>query len=162
MHFCEYAKGPGDGACQGLAQRPCYLRMLSSEMARRILRYAVVGAAVMAVFTSLNWIIGMRFGKDTSFILAYPPAVGLHFWLNKHWTFGCRRTDTGRQVPEYLLMVLVTFLVQAAVFKTLTHFTSWPGWAAAGVANAAQMAITFLAMQYRIFRPGSEPGKALP
>ncbi len=131
-------------------------------MARRILRYAVVGVAVMAVFTSLNWLIGLRLGKDASFILAYPPAVALHYWLNKHWTFGCVRTDSRRQVSEYLVMVLATFLVQAAVFGVLTRLTTLPGWVAAGIANAAQMLITFLAMQYRIFRPGTEPGKALP
>jgi putative flippase GtrA len=136
--------------------------MLSPEMARRVSRYAVVGVVVMAVFTSLNWLLGLRFGKDTSFILAYPPAVGLHYWLNKHWTFGCTRTDAKRQVSEYLVMVLVTFLIQAAVFGVLTRLTSLPGWAAAGTANAAQMAITFLAMQYRIFKPPGGAGHDAP
>jgi putative flippase GtrA len=136
--------------------------MLYSEIARRILRYAVVGVAVMAVFTGLNWVFGQRLGKDASFVLAYPPAVGLHFWLNKHWTFGCRRTDARRQLSEYLVMVLVTFLVQAAVFGVVTHATTLPGWVAAGIANAAQMMITFLVMQYRIFKPGTEATKAAP
>jgi len=130
------------------------------------MRYAVVGAVVMAVFTGLNWLLGLRFGKDVSFVLAYPPAVGLHFWLNKRWTFGCRRSDARRQVSEYLIMVLVTFLIQAAVFGLLTRLTAMPGWCAAGGANAAQMAITFLAMQYRIFRPDAsapkDPSKVLP
>jgi putative flippase GtrA len=121
-------------------------------MAARIVRYGLVGVLVMAVFTGLNWVFGHEFGKDVSFILAYPPAVALHFWLNKKWTFGCARTDSARQLSEYLLMVGVTFLIQAAVFKVLTATTSLPGWAAAGGANAAQMAITFFAMQFRIFR----------
>ena len=106
----------------------------------------------MAVFTGLNWLLGHWFGKDASFILAYPPAVFLHFWLNKKWTFGCTRTDAARQVSEYLVMVLVTFVIQAAVFKLLTSTTSLPGWVAAGAANAAQMVITFFAMQFRVFR----------
>jgi len=121
-------------------------------MAARVVRYAVVGVLVMVVFASLNWLLGHWFGKDVSFILAYPPAVSLHFWLNKKWTFGCVRTDGARQVSEYLLMVLITFLIQAAVFKVLTATTSLPGWAAALGANGAQMAITFFAMQFRIFR----------
>jgi len=118
----------------------------------RVLRFCAVGGAVMAVFTGLNWLFGLRFGKDLSFILAYPPAVALHFWLNKTWTFGCTRTDTGRQFSEYALMVLVTFAVQAAVFKAITLASGVPGWAAAAAANAAQMVITFLAMHYRVFR----------
>jgi putative flippase GtrA len=140
--------------------------MLSSEMARRLMRYAVVGVAVMAVFTGLNWLIGLRFGKNVSFILAYPPAVGLHFWLNKHWTFGCKRGDAGRQVSEYLAMVLVTFLIQAAVFGAITQLTRLPGWVAAGIANGSQMIITFLAMQFRIFKPDaagrSDASKVVP
>jgi putative flippase GtrA len=123
-----------------------------SPVLARILRYAIVGGLVMVVFTSLNWILGHQFGRDTSFVIAYPPAVALHFWLNKKWTFGCTRTDAKRQLSEYLIMVLVTFLIQAAVFKALSISTSLPGWVAAGVANAAQMTITFFAMQFRIFR----------
>jgi putative flippase GtrA len=136
--------------------------MLSSEMARRILRYAVVGVVVMGVFTGLIWLLGHWLGKYASFILAYPPAAGLHFWLNKHWTFGCKRTDAKRQMTEYLLMALSTFMVQAAVFALVTHFTSLPGWIAGAIANAAQTVITFLVMQYRIFKPGAEASRALP
>jgi putative flippase GtrA len=122
----------------------------------RLLRYAAVGGLVMVVFSGLNWLLGRHFGKDVSFLLAYPPAVALHFWLNKTWTFGCERTDAARQVSEYVVMVAVTFAIQAAVFKALTVFTGLPGWAAAAAANAAQMAITFLAMQFRIFRNAPE------
>jgi putative flippase GtrA len=122
----------------------------------KLTRYAVVGLVVMGVFTGLNWLLGQRFGKDLSFLLAYPPAVALHFWLNKKWTFGCERTDHARLLSEYAVMVAVTFLIQAAVFKLLTTFTVMPGWAAAAAANAAQMAVTFLAMQLRIFRDAPE------
>jgi putative flippase GtrA len=122
----------------------------------RLVRYAVVGGLVMVVFSGLNWAFGLRLGKDLSFLLAYPPAVALHFWLNKTWTFGCARTDTARQFSEYAAMVLVTFAIQAAVFKLLTGFTAIPGWAAAAAANAAQMVVTFIAMQFRVFRNAPE------
>src|SRR5277367_5950529 len=101
--------------------------------ALKLIRFGIVGLAVMVVFTGLNWLFGRWLGKDASFLLAYPPAVALHFWLNKTWTFGCARTHSVRQVSEYLLMVAVTFAVQAAVFKGLTTTTSLPGWAAAGL-----------------------------
>jgi len=125
--------------------------MTKPTLFQRLLRYGVVGGLVMAVFTGLNWLLGHRMGKDLAFIIAYPPAVTLHFLLNKNWTFGSNRTDSGRQVSEYLAMVFVTFVIQAAVFKVLSSTTTLPGWAAAGAANAAQMAITFFVMQYRIF-----------
>ncbi len=121
------------------------------ELYKRVLRFAVVGGLVMLVFTGLNWLFGHWLGTDASFLVAYPPAVALHFWLNKKWTFGCARTDAARQASEYIVMVLVTFGVQALVFKLLMGLTSLPGWAAAGAANAVQTVITFFAMQYRIF-----------
>ncbi len=126
------------------------------ELIRRLVRYALVGVTVMIFFGGLNWLFGHWLGKDPSFLLAYPPALALHFWLNKHWTFGCARTDLRRQASEYAVMVAVTFAIQAAVFKALTATTGLPGWAAAVAANAAQMAVTFLAMQYRIFRNAPE------
>jgi putative flippase GtrA len=125
--------------------------MTTPTLFQRLLRYGVVGGLVMGVFTGLNWLFGHWLGKDLSFVLAYPPAVTLHFWLNKTWTFGCVRTDAARQLSEYAVMVLVTFAIQYSVFKALTAATSLPGWAAAGAANAAQMIVTFLVMQYRIF-----------
>jgi putative flippase GtrA len=123
---------------------------------QRILRYGVVGAAVMVFFSGMNWILGHAMGKDLAFIVAYPPAVALHFWLNKTWTFGSARKDTGKQFSEYAVMVAVTFLIQWAVFKILTSLTTVPGWFAALAANAAQMIVTFLAMQLRIFKSDPE------
>jgi putative flippase GtrA len=125
--------------------------MLKPEMIQRIVRSVVVGVVVALFFMGLNWLFGRWFGKDASFILAYPPALALHFFLNKKWTFGCARTDSGRQVTEYIVMAAITFLIQATVFKLLTTSTSLPGWIASGVASASQMAVSFLIMQYRIF-----------
>lgn len=120
--------------------------------ALKMIRFVIVGLAVMVVFIGLNWLFGRWLGKDASFVLAYPPAVALHFWLNKTWTFGCARTDSIRQFSEYAVMVGVTFVVQVAVFKGLTATTSLPGWIAAGASNVAQMSITFTAMQFRVFK----------
>jgi len=125
---------------------------LIKPTALKMIRFGVVGLTVMIVFTGLNWLFGRWLGKDASFVLAYPPAVALHFWLNKTWTFGCARADSIRQVSEYLVMVGVTFAVQLAVFKGLTAATSLPGWVAAAASNIAQMSITFTAMQFRVFK----------
>ena len=117
----------------------------------QLIRFVMVGGGVMALFMGLNALLGLWFSSQVAFLLAYPPALGVHFSLNKWWTFGCHRQDTSRQLGEYLVMVAVTFVVQWAVFSALTWLTSWPGWLAAGIANVAQMAISFLGMQRRIF-----------
>lgn len=105
----------------------------------------------MGFFMALNWVFGRWVSAEAAFLLAYPPALILHYLLNKWWTFGCRRTDTVRQVSEYLLMVAVTFVVQYFFFWLTHRVLGVPGWMAAGVANAAQMIITFIVMQRRVF-----------
>lgn len=129
---------------------------LKPELFRRLARFAVVGAIVMLFFTGLNWLFGRWMGATAAFLLAYPPAVTLHFLLSKWWTFGCERADVSRQVSEYLAMVALTFVVQYAFFWLAHSVFGLPGWLSAGIANAAQMALTFLIMQRRIFARRAE------
>lgn len=122
-----------------------------SELFRRVFRFAVVGATVMFFFMGLNWLFGRWVGASMAFLLAYPPALILHYVLNKWWTFGCERTDTIRQVSEYLGMVLVTFIVQYVFFWIAHEKMGLAGWLSAGFANAAQMVLSFVIMQRRVF-----------
>ncbi len=124
---------------------------LKPELVRRLLRFAVVGLVVMGFFMGLNWLFGRFVGATAAFLLAYPPALAVHYALNKWWTFADKRTDTGRQVAEYLGMVAGTFVVQYGFFWLGHERFGWPGWFAAGFANAAQMALSFVIMQRRVF-----------
>ncbi len=127
--------------------------MIKPELIWRVLRFAVVGGIVMLVFMGLNRLLEPRFGRDRAFLIAYPPALALHFSLNKWWTFGESTRRARRQLGEYAVLVVVTFFIQLAVFKVLSATTSLPGWLDAGLANAAQVAITYIVMQRRIFAP---------
>jgi len=124
---------------------------LKPELIRRLVRFAVVGGMVMLFFMGLNWLIGRWTGPTVAFLLAYPPALALHYSLNKWWTFGCERADTARQITEYLVMVAITFVVQYAFFWLAHDRLGLPGWLSAGIANAAQMVLTFVIMQRRVF-----------
>jgi len=124
---------------------------LKPELIRRLLRFAVVGVVVMGFFMGLNWLFGRFTGATVAFLLAYPPALVLHYALNKWWTFGCERTDTARQVSEYLGMVAVTFVVQYVFFWLAHDRLGLAGWLSAGIANAAQMVLSFVIMQRRVF-----------
>lgn len=125
--------------------------ILKPELIQRLLRFASVGLLVMIVFMGLNWLFGRWLGPTTAFLAAYPPALLLHFSLNKWWTFGCARADAGRQVSEYLGMVVITFGVQYGFFWLAHERLGLAGWLSAGVANAAQMALSFVIMQRRVF-----------
>ena len=120
-------------------------------MIPRLIRFGVVGLIVAGVFMGLNWLFGHAVGKQVAFLLSYPPALAVHFFLNKAWTFEHRHAATRRQVGEYLAMVAITFLIQWAVFSALSLWTRLPSWLEAGLANVAQIAVTFGFMQVRIF-----------
>ncbi len=126
---------------------------MSRELIRRFIRSGVVGVVVMLVFLGLNWVLAHWLSARASFLVAYPPAVAIHFWLNKKWTFGCRREDTARQATQYLAMVGVTFLIQYGLFHAGYYWLGWPHLVAAAVANAGQMVVGFALMQFHIFAP---------
>jgi putative flippase GtrA len=132
---------------------------LKPELVRRLLRFAAVGVTVMLVFMALNWLFGRVTGETAAFLLAYPPALALHYALNRWWTFGSDRTDTGRQFAEYLGMVAITFVVQYVFFWLAHERFGWAGWLSAGFANAAQMALSFVIMQRRVFATARVAGK---
>ncbi|HEX2855287.1 MAG TPA: GtrA family protein [Opitutaceae bacterium] len=125
--------------------------MLPRALLTKLLRFGIVGGGVTLVFMGLNWWFGRWWSADVAYLAAYPFAVGLHFCLNKWWTFGDESAVRARQVSEYLVMMVIAFLIQTAVFKLLTLFTPLAPWLASGVATVAQMALAFLFMHRRVF-----------
>ncbi len=120
---------------------------------RRVVRFACVGVVVALFFAGLNGLLGraLGLGAQLSFFIAYPPALALHFLLNKLWTFGERTSTTHHQVGEYLFSAVVTFLVQWPAFLLFQRGFGFPGWLAAGGANLAQMSVSFLLLRWKVF-----------
>jgi len=125
--------------------------VIRKEHVWQVVRFCVVGGTVMIFNVGLVGLLSLWLGRQAAFLLAYPPTLMMHFGLNKWWTFGCRRTDTGRQVFEYLVMVAVTFVIQWVVYTALGAWTALPPWLCAAGAIAAQMAVTFVMMRQRVF-----------
>lgn len=119
--------------------------------AMRLARFGVVGATVMLVFMALNGLFGRWVGAQVAFLSAYPPAVLVHFCLNKWWTFEDRRKVDARQVREYVVASVITFAIQWPVFTLAHTVLGAPGWLAAGIANGTQMVVSFVLLQMRVF-----------
>jgi putative flippase GtrA len=128
--------------------------MLKDELIQNLLRFIVVGGVVTLTFMALNKLFGPRLGKNRAFFAAYPPAVLLHFCLNKWWTFGSDGAATPRQITHYLILMVTALAIQWSVFHLLTRYSKMRPWIASGAATAAQMAIAFVAMQTWIFASG--------
>lgn len=119
----------------------------------KLIRFVLVGGTVMLFFMALNGLlVRLGLGTQGAFLAAYVPALGLHFCLNKWWTFGgVQRHGTKRQVGEYILMAAVTFVIQWLAFQGFHVVLGIANWLAAGLANLTQMGVSFLMMQRRVF-----------
>jgi putative flippase GtrA len=119
-----------------------------------VLRFAVVGIAVAIFFMLSNALLGKLFSAELAFVLSYPPALALHYGLNKYWTFKDSQRANITQITKYFAMVVITFALQAGIFKVArVAFPELPAWIAAGVANVLQLLVTFTVMRYFIFSP---------
>ena len=140
------------------ALAPYPLRLLRRLLRHRLVRFGIVGFTVTLVFMGLNAVMtrGVGFGPQAGFCAAYPFALGLHFTLNKLWTFGKRGAVTRKQLLEYLAAALVTFLIQYPSFVLLQRVIGLPNWAAAGGANVIQMGVSYSLLRARVFGKGGE------
>jgi putative flippase GtrA len=129
------------------------LEKLKSLFSNRIIRFGCVGLTVAVFFAALNALFNRAFGwgPQLCFLLAYPPALALHFFLNKLWTFGDRTSTTHHQLGEYFFSVIVTFLVQWPAFLLLQKVLGLRGWVAAFGANLLQMSVSFALLRWRVF-----------
>ena len=127
----------------------------------RVARFAAVGGIVTLFFMALNALFGRVFGlgPQVSFLAAYPPALALHFLLNKLWTFGDRSATTHHQMGEYLFSVVVTFLIQWPSFLFFQKVVGLPGWFSAGMANLLQMSASYALLRWRVFHGGGNTAR---
>jgi putative flippase GtrA len=140
--------------CQHPVSRCVLFRMISQQTFVRLARFATVGVLVTVVFMGLNWLFGRWLGAQGAYLLAYPLAVALHYTLNRVWTFGCQRTDRGRQVSEYVIVSAATAVLQWALFTLLVTWTPLPAWLASGVASVSLTLLSYVVMSRRVFSPG--------
>lgn len=112
-----------------------------------------MGLTVAVFFAGLNALFSRAFGfgPQVCFLLAYPPALALHFLLNKLWTFSDRTSTTHHQLGEYFFSVIVTFLVQWPAFLLLQKGLGLRGWVSAFGANLLQMSVSFALLRWRVF-----------
>jgi len=127
---------------------------LRSLLAHRLVRFGIVGGTVTVVFMGLNALFSRYFGfsPTLAFLAAYPPALFLHYTLNKLWTFGDSRKTSRRHLAEYLVSVAITFAIQWPCFQVLHAYLHIRGWIAAGGANVLQMAASFALLKWRVFK----------
>lgn len=123
----------------------------------KVTRAATTGAAVAALnFVSL-WIFVHIFGPKVSFSLAFLIALAAHFTLSKFWTFRDRSVEWGRQVWQYLIVALISYFIQLAVFQSAMSFLGLRVFAANAMAILVGAVVGFLLMHSWVFASNQVP-----
>jgi putative flippase GtrA len=117
----------------------------------KVTRAGVTGAAVAALNFAALWILVHFFGPRVSFSLAFLIALAAHFALSKFWTFRDRSAAWGRQISQYLVVALISYLVQLAVFQSAMSFLGLRVFAANAVAILVGAVVGFLFMHLWVF-----------
>lgn len=108
---------------------------------RLFLRYISSGAVAAIVETSLfvAFYQGLHWPLLAANMLALCCALLLCFALHKHWTFGARG-GTGRQLKLYLLMQLISMLLNNLLVAIFIMHWAWPPL----LAKVVQIGIVFV------------------
>lgn len=121
------------------------------------MRAGGTGVTVAALnFVSL-WILLHFFGPRVSFSIAFLIALAVHFTLSKIWTFRDRSAAWGRQILQYLLVAMMSYLIQLSVFQSAMAFLGMRVFGASAVAILVGTIVGFLLMHAWVFSINQMP-----
>src|ERR1700720_3300392 len=99
--------------------------VITQERFFRFLRFCTVGATVAAIDFGLVWLLSGRIPPLVAISISYFTAVCCHFLLNKMWVFQCRRSDYIRQLSQYSVVVVASWLTTVTIVHVcLSSFTT--------------------------------------
>ena len=126
--------------------------MIKQEKFFRFLRFCVVGVTVASIDFGLVWFLSGWTPPLVAVSVAYFTAVCCHFLLNKMWVFQCRRSDYVRQLIQYSVVVVTSWLTTITIVHfCLSSFTANVLIAKLFALPPATLA-AFLLMQLFVFR----------
>jgi putative flippase GtrA len=128
----------------------------ASDTRRRAVRFLAVGGGSAAVQFGVLALLRDLMGSTAAFSISWVVSTATHYVANRFWALPSSRTDSGRQLGEYLFAVGLSYVINLAAFKMCTF------WLGLGVMWAAFWAIppstvvVFLILNYRVFRGAGE------
>jgi putative flippase GtrA len=121
------------------------------------MRAGGTGATVAALNFVALWILVHFFGPRVSFSIAFLIALAAHFTLSKFWTFRDRSAAWGRRIPQYLLVAMMSYLIQLSIFQSAMSFLGLRVFGANALAILVGAAVGFLLMHAWVFSTDQMP-----
>jgi putative flippase GtrA len=133
--------------------------MHRQALSRKLARAAISGGLVAAFNFSCLWLFLHFFGVHSSFSFAFLLALAAHFTLSKFWTFGDRSPAWRRQLPQYLMVAAVSYLVQFLIVHACIDFFNLNPLIASLFAIPASTFTGFFLMQIWVFSTSPPPSE---
>ena len=121
------------------------------ETQLRLLRFLVVGGGTALVQVAVLRALQARCGETLAFSLSWVVSTATHYFASRFWALPSGRNDAVQQLGEYLLAVVVSYLINLGAFKLLRNrFKLGVTWATLW-AIPPSTAVVFLILNYRVF-----------
>lgn len=121
------------------------------ETQLRLLRFLVVGGGTALVQVAVLRALQARCGETLAFSLSWVVSTAIHYFASRFWALPSGRNDTVQQLGEYLLVVVVSYLINLGAFKLLrSRFKLSATWATLWAIPPSTV-VVFLILNYRVF-----------
>jgi len=120
---------------------------------RRIVAFLVVGGITAAIYYALIGILWGLLGAHylVAVSVAYVCAVAFHFLANRRVTFDAARDSAGRQLPRYVALAVLNYLVTLLVVGFAVRFAGLHVYVGTTLAILATLLTGYLGMRHWVF-----------
>jgi len=115
---------------------------------------AVGGTAWLVQMASMKLFLGWL-GTNLSFALSFICSTSTHYTLNRFWALPSPRSDTLRQLGEYLVTAALSFAINFSLFRLCLDVLGLDKLWSTAVAVPPSTLVVFLLLNYRVFRRNS-------
>jgi len=125
----------------------------AQETQVRFLRYLAVGGSTAVVQFSTLAGLKALLSPVPAFSCAFAIATSFHYACNRFWALKSKRTDTRRQLIEYLCAIAVSYLINVCIFKFAQGILHLGVMWSAVVAVPPATVVVFLLLNFHVFHP---------
>jgi putative flippase GtrA len=129
-------------------------RFISYVFGLSLVRFALTGVlntlVGLGTIFALKWFVDMN--DNAANFLGYGVGLLVSYLVNSRWTFRYRQSLVS-VLPQYLLMILIAYLVNLAVVRWCIDTLQLNSYAAQGCGVLPYAAISYVLLRWFVFKP---------
>lgn len=119
---------------------------------RRLFRFLAVGGGSALVQVAVIALLKRWTSETVAFSISWVVSTATHYAANRFWALPSGRSDSGKQLGEYLLTVAISYAINLGAFKLCRDGLGLSVEWSTLVAIPPSTVVVFLMLNYRVFR----------